>query len=185
VAVVELHTLKKRPADGYAAAVIGAPMILGWHREARRFVHEHQVTLSKMPVAYFVTAMALTQTEETQVDGVPVSIDPVLAKAPQRAGKLSLREGYTQVKRYVRPLPKPHWVAGQHAPVQGSWIYRLKILPMLFTAGDPRSQGLPQLPVIRPGGLSLLLDHPESEQERNYDDDIMQSWEQLKAGVNS
>jgi hypothetical protein len=119
-----------------------------------------------MPVAYFVTAMALTQTEETQVDGVPVSIDPVLAKAPQRAGKLSLREGYTQVKRYVRPLLKaaPGVKPVSIALFKGRLeFYRLKILPMLFTMLVIRAQGLPHYVIRAWGPAYPSVDHPESE----------------------
>jgi menaquinone-dependent protoporphyrinogen IX oxidase len=172
-AVVEVHTLDEvSTLDGYAAAVIGAPMILGWHREARRFVHQHAAALSMMPVAYFLTAMALTQTEETQVDGVPVSIDPVLAEAPHRAGKLSLHERYTQVKRYVRPVLKsaPGVKPVSIALFKGRLeFYRLKILPMLFTMLVIRAQpgDYRNWPVIRAWGAGLYsllgLEHPESE----------------------
>ena len=51
--------------------VIGAPMIFGWHREAMKFVKRHQELLSQIAVAYFITAMNLTRTEETAFNGIP------------------------------------------------------------------------------------------------------------------
>ena len=158
---VELRTLEEVTAlDGFAAAVIGAPMILGWHRQARRFVHQHEKALIQMPVAYFVTAMALTQTAEAQVDGVPVSIDPGLAKPPQQAGKLSLRERFTLLPRYVRPILK---AAPGVKPVSIGLFkgrlefYRLKILPLLFTMLVIRAQpgDFRNWPVIRAWGAGL------------------------------
>src|SRR5512135_1537715 len=71
--------------DTYTAVVVGGPMILGWHRTAVQFVKKHQQALSRVPVAYFLTAMSLTRTGETSVDGVPIYVDAMLAKAPQDA----------------------------------------------------------------------------------------------------
>lgn len=47
---------------GYDAVVVGAPMILGLHKKAFRFLKMHQQSLSKIPVALFVTALELTET---------------------------------------------------------------------------------------------------------------------------
>ncbi len=51
----EIHNI-----DGFDAVIVGAPMILGWHRSARKFIHQHRLELSRIPVAYFCTAMSLT-----------------------------------------------------------------------------------------------------------------------------
>jgi len=40
----------------YSAAVVGAPMIMGWHKDALRYVERYRDQLSAMPTAYFVTA---------------------------------------------------------------------------------------------------------------------------------
>jgi menaquinone-dependent protoporphyrinogen IX oxidase len=88
----------------YAAVVVGGPMIMGWHRAAARFVRRHQAGLARVPVAYFFTARSLTRLGETDLDGVPVSVDPDLAKPPANPPRLSLRERYSTVKNYLRPV---------------------------------------------------------------------------------
>lgn len=88
----------------YGAVVLGGPMIMGWHRSALKFIKKHRKALSRVPVAYFITAMSLTHTGETQVGGVPVVVDPNLPKEPQDPGRLSLAERYATVGRYVGPI---------------------------------------------------------------------------------
>jgi menaquinone-dependent protoporphyrinogen IX oxidase len=44
---VEVHRLEEvTDLALYAAVVIGAPMILGWHRAAQKFVKRHAAALS-------------------------------------------------------------------------------------------------------------------------------------------
>ncbi len=106
-AEVEVRRLEEVTSlEPYAAVVVGAPMIMGWHNAATKFVKTHQDALSRVPVAYFLTAMSLTGLGETSVDGVPVCIDPKLAKAPKNAKRLSFRENYATVGNYVRPILK-------------------------------------------------------------------------------
>jgi menaquinone-dependent protoporphyrinogen IX oxidase len=90
--------------SGYQALVLGAPMILGWHRGAMKFLKRNRQALKSMPMAFFITAMSLTQTGTTDLDGVPVEIDPYLAKPPKHPPRLSLREGYATPARYLRPI---------------------------------------------------------------------------------
>jgi menaquinone-dependent protoporphyrinogen oxidase len=134
--VVDLHPVGEvTSVDEYSAVVVGAPMIAGWHRDALRFLRRHQSTLSKMPVAYFITCVNLTQTGEDQVDGVPVFIDPELPKAPRNPERHSFRENYATVRNYVRPLLK---VAPFVKPVSvGIFagkleLFRLKFFQMVF-----------------------------------------------------
>ena len=88
----------------YRAVVIGGPMILGWHREAVRFLKKHQKALSHVPVAYFFTAMSLMRTRETHIQGVPFYIDPGLGKCPQKPDRRSFRERYATVEHYLGPV---------------------------------------------------------------------------------
>ncbi len=117
--------------EPYQAVVVGAPMILGWHRAALRFVKQHQGALSAKKVAYFMTAMSLTDTAE-QVDA---SLDPALLKPPKVAGHLSLKERYATVSNYLRPalkaspLVKPLSVAIFGGKLE---MFRLKFFQMLF-----------------------------------------------------
>ena len=89
---------------GYAGVVVGGPMIMGWHREARRFLKAHRRALQHIPLAVFVTAISLTHPEERVMDGVPVFVDEKLPKPPAQPGRLSFRERYAQLPRYVRPI---------------------------------------------------------------------------------
>jgi menaquinone-dependent protoporphyrinogen IX oxidase len=98
-------------------------------------VKKHQQALSQVPVAYFLTAMSLTQTGVSSIDAIPVCIDPMLAKAPKVANRLSLRERYASVTNYLRPILR---AAPQVKPVSIALFsgklefYRLKLLQMLF-----------------------------------------------------
>ncbi len=121
--------------EAYSAVVVGGPMILGWHRAAVSFVKKHQQALSRVPVAYFFTARSLTQTGETSVDGVPVSLDPALAKPPKNPARLSLRERYATPGNYVGAVLK---AAPRVRPVSVGLfggkleLYRLKWWQTLF-----------------------------------------------------
>lgn len=90
--------------DSYAGVVIGAPMIMGWHRSALGFLQKHRRSFQRIPLAVFVTAMSLTRTGETSVDGVPVFVDENLPKAPANEGGLSFKERYATLANYLRPI---------------------------------------------------------------------------------
>ncbi len=119
----------------YTAVVVGGPMIMGWHGTAVKFVKKHQQALSRVPVAYFLTAMSLTRTGETSVDGVPLYVDAMLAKAPQNAARLSFKERYATVTTDLRPVFK---AAPSVKPVSAGFfggkleLYRLNLWQKLF-----------------------------------------------------
>jgi menaquinone-dependent protoporphyrinogen oxidase len=92
--------------EPYAAVVLGAPMIMGWHRAALRFLRKNRAAFQRTPLAVFVTAMSLTQTGETSVGGVPVYVDGKLPKPPAVEGRLSFRERYARLSNYLRPILK-------------------------------------------------------------------------------
>ncbi len=104
VAAEVLPIAQVRSLDGYDGVVVGGPMIAGWHRDALGFLRKHRKQLSGMPVAIFATAMSLTTPSVTALDGVPLCVDDALPKPPARPGKLGLRERYTQVQNYARPI---------------------------------------------------------------------------------
>lgn len=85
----------------YDAVVVGAPMILGWHRPALRFLKQHRAALAQRQVAYFATLMSLTQVGP---GSPPVQIDPWLAKPPRDPRRLGLKERYALPRNYLRPL---------------------------------------------------------------------------------
>ncbi len=88
----------------YDAVIIGAPMILGWHRDAKRFLRVHRRNLADKPFACFLTAMSLTLTQEKDIDGVPIQVDPGLAREPHNAKRLSFKELYALPRKYVHPI---------------------------------------------------------------------------------
>ncbi len=121
--------------DGYQAVVVGGPMILGWHRPAAGFVRKHAAALAARKVAYFATAMSLTQTGETKIGETPLCIDPTLAKEPQRPGRLGIKERYALPANYLKPMlgaakaVRPVSVAFFGGKLE---LFRLNILQMLF-----------------------------------------------------
>jgi menaquinone-dependent protoporphyrinogen oxidase len=91
--------------SGYDAVVVGGPMIMGWHRDALRYLHANRDKLAAVPTAYFITAASLTDSGDDEIDGVPVVKDTWLAKAPRNAQKLSRKERYALPAHYLeRPL---------------------------------------------------------------------------------
>jgi menaquinone-dependent protoporphyrinogen oxidase len=90
--------------NAYDGVVVGGPMIMGWHREAVRFLKQNRAALQRVPLAVFITAMSLTQTGETSVEDVSVFVDEKLPKPPKAAGSLSFRERYARLGNYVRPI---------------------------------------------------------------------------------
>ena len=155
--------------EPYDAVVVGAPMIMGWHSAAVRFVKEHQPALSQKPVAFFFTAMNLTQTDEKSVGFIPVYVDPALAKPPKNAKRLSLKERYATVTNYLRPaleaapLVKPVSVGFFGGKLE---LYRLPLLQMLFVLLVIQAQpgDLRNWPAIREwaANLPVLLENPLS-----------------------
>ena len=121
--------------ETYDAIVVGAPMILGWHGAAVKFIKKHQQALSQVRVAYFVTAMNLTQTNEKSVGTLPIYVDPALAKPPKNSRRLSFKERYATAPHYLDPVLK---AAPSVKPVGIGFfggkleLYRLPLLQMLF-----------------------------------------------------
>jgi len=119
----------------YTAVVVGGPMIVGWHKAALKFLKKHQTGLSRIPVAYFFTAKNLTDTGQTSVEGIPVDLDPTLAKPPKKPGRLSFKERYALVENYLRPALHQ---APAVKPVRAGFfagrldLYRLKWWQTLF-----------------------------------------------------
>jgi menaquinone-dependent protoporphyrinogen oxidase len=92
--------------ETYDGVVVGGPMIMGWHRSALKFLKQHRSTIQYKPLAVFALAMSLTQTGETSVDGLAVTVDENLPKPPKKPGSLSFREKYAQLSHYLQPVLK-------------------------------------------------------------------------------
>ncbi len=154
--------------EPYEAVVVGGPMILGWHRAAVNFLKKHQGALARARVAYFFTAMSLTQTYENRVETVPVCVDPDLARPPKNEKRLSFKERYATLANYLRPALK---AAPGVRPVSAGFfggkleLFRLKWWQMLFVMlvigaqpGDRRNW-----PVIQEWASQLRCVFLESE----------------------
>lgn len=130
-----IRELKGADLSAYDAFVVGAPMILGWHRDAARFLAANRAALLNKPVALFATAMTLTRTDEPLPRATPVYLDPKLPKPARNAGRLSFKERFTTLNHYLTPILKS---AGDLQPVsvalfRGKLDFgRLKFLQMLF-----------------------------------------------------
>jgi menaquinone-dependent protoporphyrinogen oxidase len=103
VEVVVLPIGEVRGLEGYDAIVVGGPMIMGWHRQALGFLRQHRQALQRLPLAVFITAASLTQTEGMTA-GAPIVVDEALPKPPARPGRLTFRERYARLSNYLRPI---------------------------------------------------------------------------------
>jgi menaquinone-dependent protoporphyrinogen oxidase len=121
--------------SAYDAVVLGAPIILGWHRDMVNFIVENQDTLKDVPVAFFTTQLHLTKLPETKVNGVPIFLDPELAKPPANPGKMNMSEKQGTPASCVGPaLEKAPLVRPVSVGFFGGRLdySTLKLLPKLF-----------------------------------------------------
>ena len=95
-----------RSLDTYDGVVVGAPMIMGWHREAAHFLKKHREEFKRLPLAVFILAMSLTRTGEMSLEGVPLCVDENLPKPPKEEGRLNFRERYARLSHYLQPIVK-------------------------------------------------------------------------------
>jgi menaquinone-dependent protoporphyrinogen oxidase len=102
VDVLPLSTLGD--LENYDSAVIGAPMIFGWQSAARQFIKKNESALAGKKVAYFACAMRLTQVPGEKLPDVPVSMDPSLAAPPIHEGSLTIKERFTTLGYYLKPM---------------------------------------------------------------------------------
>ena len=137
-----------RDLSAYSAVVLGAPMILGWHRQALRFLRRNRAAMSKMPLAVFVTCMSLTKTGDTSIQGIPIVVDENLPKPPKRVDHLSFKENYSLPANYLRPIlhacfQKPVSIAFFGGQLNFSrmqwWAMIFVILILQAQAGDKRN----------------------------------------------
>jgi len=106
-AEVDLREAKTAPGPaGYDAVVVGGPMIMGWHKDARKYLKQHKDQLTGTPFAVFVTAASLTEDGVDAVQGMPIAKDPWLVKKPRNADKLSRKERYALPRHYVGDILK-------------------------------------------------------------------------------
>jgi menaquinone-dependent protoporphyrinogen oxidase len=106
-AEVDVRDAKAAPGPaGYDAVVVGGPMIMGWHKDARKYLKRQKDQLAAVPFAIFVTAASLTEDGVDAVQGMPIAKDPWLVKKPRDADKLSRKERYALPRHYVGNILK-------------------------------------------------------------------------------
>jgi menaquinone-dependent protoporphyrinogen IX oxidase len=106
-AEVDVYEAPSAPSPaGYDAVVVGGPMIMGWHKDARKYIKRHKDQLDSVPFAIFVTAASLTEDGVDAVQGMPIAKDPWLVKKPKNADKLSRKERYALPRHYVGDILK-------------------------------------------------------------------------------
>jgi menaquinone-dependent protoporphyrinogen oxidase len=133
VDLARLETVKD--INGFDAVVVGAPMILGWHRAAVKFIRQHQQELSNTRLACFCTLISLTREIPAWQAPFPVAIDPWLPKAPKNPNRLGIKERYATLSNYLIPMIK---AAGNVRPVSVAMLggklelFRLPWWQMLF-----------------------------------------------------
>jgi menaquinone-dependent protoporphyrinogen oxidase len=106
-AEVEVSEARSAPSPaGYDAVVLGGPMIMGWHKDAQRYLRRNKSQLAAVPFALFVTAASLTEDGVDALQGMPMAKDPWLVKKPRNADRLSRKERYALPRHYVGDILK-------------------------------------------------------------------------------
>ena len=104
---VEIMPLEQVKELGkYGGVILGAPMIMGWHRAALRFLKRNRRTLQSIPLAVFVLALSVTKIDPTGLENLPLTVDEDLPKPPQDPARLSFRERYARLSHYLQPILK-------------------------------------------------------------------------------
>ena len=104
---VSAETMAKvTDVSAFDVILVGAPMIVGWHGDAMKFIRKHQKVLAGKKCAYFCTLISLTQDNTQTVNDIPVIVDAFTAKQPENLQKLSMHEKYSLPSNYVKPILK-------------------------------------------------------------------------------
>jgi hypothetical protein len=107
---------ERRPIrERYDAVVLGAPMILGWHDPARRFVRKHQAELAARRTALFACAMRLTRASRETLPPVPLALDETLVADEVKPGSLNIKERFN----HHRVLPQINAAIGRESGQRG------------------------------------------------------------------
>ncbi len=92
--------------EAYAGVVLGAPMIIGWHKNALQYLKQHKQELAKKPLALFLMGMSLTEWPLAQPLTFDLKVDSRLSVPPQKNGRLSFKEKFTTLQHYIEPVLK-------------------------------------------------------------------------------
>lgn len=121
--------------EAYSAVILGAPMIMGWHRAALWFLLRHGKALRHIPLAIFATGMSLVWKGESEIHGVPVCVDEQQARPRVNPRRPTLKELHSDIRNYAAPILL---CAGRSRPVSLAFFggslnpMRLKLPARLF-----------------------------------------------------
>jgi menaquinone-dependent protoporphyrinogen oxidase len=123
-----------KDVSGYAAVVLGAPMIMGWHKDALNYLKKHKEELKEKPLALFLTGMSLTDVSRPELPGVELHVDSRFVVPPVNADRLTFKENFATPQNYLRPILK---VSPESLSAIGLFggrldMYRLKWYEALF-----------------------------------------------------
>jgi menaquinone-dependent protoporphyrinogen oxidase len=91
--------------ESYDAVIVGSAIYYGkWLSEAVKIVTNSEGVLSRMPVAYFLTCLELTEVSDGEGPGIPVYLDPLLRTPPRVAGKLDSFERTHLLSKFLEPV---------------------------------------------------------------------------------
>lgn len=90
--------------EEYDAVVLGAPMIVGWHRSALAFLRSHKAELEKKPLALFLMGMSLTNGPLPELGQISLHLDEKLLTEPKKPGRPGFKESFTTIKHYLQPI---------------------------------------------------------------------------------
>jgi menaquinone-dependent protoporphyrinogen IX oxidase len=118
----------------YDAVVLGAPMIVGWHSDALKYLKTNRAALAEKPLALFLMGMSLTKDLKEEPYGFDLHLDQKLIAAPQKPGHISIKESFTTISHYLDPVLK---AAPKSLAAVGFFggrmdMYRLKWYEALF-----------------------------------------------------
>jgi menaquinone-dependent protoporphyrinogen oxidase len=99
VDVQEISTIKS--VDGYHAVVVGSAVRVGkWLPETVQFIKNHHAALSKVPVAYFVVCITLSEDTPENRKTVLAYLDPVREEIPDvKPVEIGLFAGVIDMKK--------------------------------------------------------------------------------------
>ncbi len=100
--LLELSQVKS--TQDYAAVVMGAPMIVGWHRDALKYLRTHQAELAEKPLALFLMGMSLTESDKPDLGLIDLHLDQKLVTTPKKPGRIGFKESFTTIKHYLHPV---------------------------------------------------------------------------------
>lgn len=129
---VQLDQVKDLSA--YDAIVLGAPMIIGWHRDAIKYLKKHNAELQQKPLALFMTGMSLVDSPKPDLPGVDIHIDEKFSVPPQNPARLTYKENFSTIRNYLAPVTKVAPKSLSAVAVFGGRLdmYRLKWYDALF-----------------------------------------------------